>query len=195
MVEQTAHRTLRPGPALPGLLLAVTGACLVAGAALHLGGAGGAGNLAWIVSGALGALYAGWAVLDSLRHRRLGVDVIALLALLGALAVGEYLAAAVISVMVTSGRTLEAWAAGRARRDLQALLARAPRTAHRYRGDTLETVGLAELVPGDLVMVGSGELLPVDGTLTGDAVLDESALTGEALPVEHRAGDRCGAGS
>ncbi len=84
--------------------------------------------MAWIVSGVLGSLFAGWLVLDSLRHRRLGVDVIALLALVGALAVGEYLAAAVISLMVTSGRTLEAWAAGRARRDLQALLARAPRT-------------------------------------------------------------------
>ncbi len=174
---------------VPGLLLAVAGMCLVAGIGLHLGGSDGAGNLAWIVSGALGALYAAWSVLESLRHRRLGVDVIALLALVGALAVGEYLAAAVIGVMVTSGRTLEAWAAGRARRDLQALLARAPRTAHRYRGDTLETVALDEVVPGDLVMVASGELVPVDGTLTGEAILDESALTGEALPVERGAGD------
>jgi heavy metal translocating P-type ATPase len=174
---------------VPGLLLAVTGMCLVAGIGLHLGGSDGAGNLAWIVSGALGALYAAWSVLESLRHRRLGVDVIALLALLGALAVGEYLAAAVIGVMVTSGRTLEAWAAGRARRDLRALLARAPRTAHRYRGDTLETIALDEVVAGDLVMVASGELVPVDGTLTGEAILDESALTGEALPIERGAGD------
>ena len=85
-----------------------------------------AGDLAWIVSGVLGALFAAWSVLDSLRHRRLGVDVIALLALVGALVVGEYLAAAVISLMVSSGRTLEGWAAGRAHRDLQALLERAP---------------------------------------------------------------------
>jgi heavy metal translocating P-type ATPase len=147
------------------------------------------GNLAWIISGALGALYAGWSVVDSLRHRRLGVDVIALLALVGALVVGEYLAAAVISLMVASGRTLEAWAAGRARRDLQALLERAPRAAHRYRGDALETVSLDEVVPGDLLMVASGELVPVDGTLTGEAVLDESALTGESLPIERGVGD------
>ena len=189
VVESPTQRTAVLGPLVPGLLLAVTGICLVVGAALHLAGAGTAGDFAWIVSGALGALFAAWSVLDSLRHRRLGVDVIALLALVGALVVGEYLAAAVISLMVSSGRTLEGWAAGRAHRDLQALLERAPRTAHRYRGDALESVALDDVVPGDLVLVASGELVPVDGTLIGEAVLDESALTGEALPVERRAGD------
>jgi heavy metal translocating P-type ATPase len=189
MVESPPHRTGGLGPFLPALLLAVTGICLVVGAALHLAGAGAAGDLAWIVSGALGALFAAWSVIDSLRHRRLGVDVIALLALVGALVVGEYLAAAVISLMVSSGRTLEGWAAGRAHRDLQALLERAPRTAHRYRGDALESIALDDVVPGDLLLVASGELVPVDGTLVGEAVLDESALTGEALPVERRAGD------
>ncbi len=189
VVESPAHRTAGLGPFLPVLLLAVTGICLVVGAALHLAGAGAAGDLAWIVSGSLGALFAAWSVLDSLRHRRLGVDVIALLALVGALVVGEYLAAAVISLMVSSGRTLEGWAAGRAHRDLQALLERAPRTAHRYRGNALESIALDDVVPGDLVLVASGELVPVDGRLVGEAVLDESALTGEALPVERRAGD------
>ncbi len=174
---------------MPGLLLAVTGICLVVGAALHLGGAAGVGDLVWIVSGALGALFAAWSVVESLRHRRLGVDVIALLALIGALVVGEYLAAAVISLMVSSGRTLEAWAAGRAHRDLQALLERTPRTAHRYRDDALESVSLDEVVPGDLLFVAPGEVVPVDGTLVGEAVLDESALTGESLPVERRAAE------
>ena len=53
----------------------------------------------------------------------------------------------------------------------------------------MESVALDDVVPGDLVLVASGELVPVDGTLIGEAVLDESALTGEALPVERRAGD------
>ena len=79
------------------------------------------------------AAYALWAMADAFRHGRVGVDVIAVLAVAGALAVGELLAAAVISVMLASGRALEAWAAGRARRDLRALLERAPRTARRYR--------------------------------------------------------------
>ena len=189
VVESPPRRTAGLEPFVPVLLLVLTGVCLIGGVALHLAGAGSAGNLAWIVSGALGALFAAWSVIDSLRHRRLGVDVIALLALIGALAVGEYLAAAVISLMVSSGRTLEGWAAGRAHRDLQALLERAPRTAHRYSGDALESVALDDVLPGDLVFVASGELVPVDGILVGEAVLDESALTGEALPVERQTGD------
>ena len=115
---------------------------------------------------------------------------IALLALAGAIAVDELLAAAVISVMLTSGRTLEARAAYRARHDLSALLARAPRTAHRYRDGSLETVPLDQIAAVKRPAVAAGDVVPVDGTLTaGAAVLDESALTGEALPVKHVRGD------
>lgn len=174
---------------LPLLLLVVTGAGVLSGALLHLSGAGTSGDVAWQATGALGAAYALWTVVESLRHSRLGVDLIALLALVGALAVGEVLAAGVISVMLASGRSLEAWAAGRATRDLRALLERAPRSAHRYTPGGLETVSLEQVVPGDVLMVGSGELVPVDGLLVGPAVLDESALTGEALPVERSGGD------
>jgi heavy metal translocating P-type ATPase len=159
------------------------------GSILHLAGAGAAGNAVWIAGGAVGAAYSLWTVLDSLRHGRLGVDVIAFLALIGALAVGEYLAASVISLMMASGRALENWAAGRARRDLRALLQRAPRTAHRYEGDTLHAIDADEVSVGDRLMVGSGELVPVDGTLLDSAVLDESALSGESLPLERPAGD------
>ena len=80
-----------------------------------------------VAVGGCGAVYALWSMADSLRRRRLGVDVIALLAVAGALAVGEFLAAAVIGVMLASGRALEGWAAGRARRDLRTLLERAPK--------------------------------------------------------------------
>src|SRR5262249_21961557 len=91
----------------------------------------------------------------------------------------------VIAVMLASGRALEAWAAGRARRDLHALLERAPRTARRYRNQALETVPLDAVIPGDLLLVAPGELVPVDGTVAGGtAVLDESALSGEARPGE-----------
>lgn len=92
------------------------------------------------------------------------------------MAVGEVLAAAVISVMLASGRALEAWAAERAQRDLRALLARAPRTTRRYRDGSPETVPLERIVPGDVLMVAPGEVVPVDGAVAGSAaVLDESA--------------------
>src|SRR5215470_3497554 len=172
------------------LLLALTVSGLAVGLGLHLAGVAGAGDAAWAAVGVCGAGYALWAMGEALARRRVGVDVIALLALAGALAVGELLAAAVISVMLASGRALEAWAAGRARRDLRVLLERAPRSARRYRDQdrTLETVPLDAVGPGDLLLVAPGELVPVDGTVAGGvAVLDESALTGEARPVERPA--------
>jgi P-type E1-E2 ATPase len=69
------------------------------------------------------------------------------------------------------------------------LLQRAPRLAHRYDGDTLAVVPVEALAPADVVMVGPGEVVPTDGTLIGAAVMDESALTGESLPVERATGE------
>lgn len=134
--------------------------------------------------------YSLWTMIGSLRRGRIGVDVIAVLALAGAVAVGELLAAAVITVMLVTGHALEAWAARRAQRDLHALLARAPRTARRYRDGALQTVLLADIKVGDVLMVAPGDVVPVDGINSrGVAVLDESALTGEPIPVERAPGD------
>src|SRR5499427_7598982 len=172
------------------VLLAVTVTGLIAGGLLHLAGQADAAEAAWFAVGGCGAVYALWSMADSLRRRRIGVDVIALLAVAGALAVGEFLAAAVIGVMLASGRALEEWAAGRARQDLRTLLERAPRSARRRRGEAIETVPLDLIHPGDLLMVAPGDVVPVDGTVTGvSCVLDESALTGEPLPVERSPGE------
>jgi len=171
-------------------LLAVTVSGLATGGGLALAGAHGASAAAWMATSVCGLGYAFFTVADSLRRRRAGVDLIALLALAGAVAVGELLAGAVISVMLASGRALEHWAEGRARRDLSGLLARAPRTARRYSTAGLEVIPLRELGPGDRLMVAHGDLVPVDGIVEGGpAVLDESALTGEPVPVERPAGD------
>ncbi len=178
------------------LLLAVTTAGMAAGGLASLAGASGASEAAWLAAAACGITYAFWIAAASIWRGRLSVDVIALMALVGAVAVGELLAAAVISVMLTSGRTLEAWAAYRARHDLSAPLARAPRTGRRYRDGSLEAVPLDQIAAGDVLLVAAGEVVPVDGTLTtGAAVLDESALTGEALPVEHVRGDSLRSGT
>ena len=123
------------------------------------------------------------------RHRRASVDVIALLALAGALVVGEAFAGAVITVMLASGTLLEARAAARARRELSLLVERAPRTARRHEGGTLAAVAVEQVHRGDVLLVGTGEVVPVDGRLQGPGVFDESALTGEAMPVERPAGD------
>ena len=129
------------------------------------------------------------------RQRRLGADVIALAALVGALAVGEVLAGAIITLMLASGRAIEARAAARAQRDLGALVGRTPRTVQRLDGDILSEVPADAIIPGDLLLVRPGEVLAVDGRVEGGAaVLDESALTGESRQVERVAGDEVRSG-
>lgn len=153
------------------------------------------GNVAWIVVTGIGVAFSLVTVVQGLSRGRLGVDVIALLALIGALTVKEFLAGAIISVMLATGRALESWAAGQARRELRSLLARVPKSARRYADGALATVDLDDVVPGDLLMVASGELVPVDGAVVSEfAVLDESALSGEALPVERKCGERVRSG-
>jgi heavy metal translocating P-type ATPase len=178
------------------MLLAAALGGLAVGGALALGGHDSAAGAVWAATTVLGIGPAVFWVLRAARERRLGVDVIAVLALLGTLAVGEYLAGAIITVMLASGRMLEARAGVRAQRDLRALVDRAPRTVHRYVDGTLTEPALDEVRPGDLLLVRPGEVLPVDGLVeSGVAVIDESALTGEPLPVEHPAADAVRSGT
>ncbi|MDE2263110.1 MAG: heavy metal translocating P-type ATPase, partial [Gammaproteobacteria bacterium] len=124
-----------------------------------------------------------------LMRAELGVDVIALLAMAGALLLGEYLAGAVIAVMLTGGSALEQYAIGRARRELSALISRAPRIAHRRQGEAFVDVPVEEVSLGEVLIVKPGEVVPVDGIVSrGSAVLDESSLTGESRPVNLEAG-------
>jgi heavy metal translocating P-type ATPase len=179
-----------------GLLFAVAFVGLAMGGILHLAGLAGAEHAVWAATTTAGILPAAWWVIDATRHRRLGADVIALLALVGTLVVREYLAGAVIAVMLASGRTIETWAAALSRRELSVLLSRAPRIAHRRTGDGVDDIGVEEVAVGDLVMVKPGEVIPVDGRVeAGVAVLDEAALTGESLPVERPAGDGVASGT
>jgi heavy metal translocating P-type ATPase len=127
-----------------------------------------------------------WSVARSLLRGDVGVDVIALLAMAGALALGEYLAGAVIALMLAGGNALEAFASGRARRELTALVQRAPRTAHRRTKDGWEEVPVEAVEVGEVLLVRAGEVLPTDGAVVGErAVIDESTLTGEPLPATY----------
>ena len=119
-----------------------------------------------------------------------GVDAIALVSMAGALALGEYLAGAVVALMLAGGNALEESANRRARRELTALVERAPRSALVRRGDELVEVPVDEVVADELVLVRAGEVVPVDGMVVSEeAIVDESALTGEPLPVTvHRGG-------
>ena len=172
------------------LLLGASLAGLSIGAGSQVAGLASLSSSAFAATTVLGVLPAAWFVMDAARHHRVGADVLALAALLGALAVGEVFAGAIITVMLASGRALETRASKRAQRDLSALVGRTPREAHRLTDGVLVKVPIESIIPGDLLLVKPGEVLAVDGRVeqTG-AVLDESALTGESRPVERNIGD------
>jgi heavy metal translocating P-type ATPase len=132
---------------------------------------------------------------DMLRGR-FASDVVASMAIVGAAVTGEYLAGCVIVLMQSGGEALEDFAVRRASASLEMLLARAPHIAHRRRGDSLEDVPVGAISPGDQVLVRPGEMIPVDGlVLEGVSAVDESALTGEPVPVTVRPGTEVMSGS
>ncbi len=169
------------------LLGATTG--LVAGLVTYATGRADLANLIWMagVLPALAALVV--EILRSLRSGEIGLDIVAALSMTAALVFGETLAAAVVAVMYSGGTFLEAFAEGRARRSMQDLLSRVPRTATRHRDGGLEEVPLDDIAPGDRLLIRQGDVVPVDGRVTsGIAFVDTSALTGESLPVRLAAG-------
>ncbi|WP_204291562.1 heavy metal translocating P-type ATPase [Micromonospora gifhornensis] len=174
-----------------GLWAPLTGltVLVLVGAGLRWAGRPGVADLVWAAVTLVALVPAAVSVLRDLWRRRFGVDVIAVLALVGALVVGEYLAGAVIAVMLATGRTLEAYAQRRATRDLRALLERAPRTARRRTADGgIEVVPVDQVAAGDRLLVGPGDVVAVDGVTEDPATLDESVVTGESQLVDKGVG-------
>ncbi len=151
-------------------------------------------RILWFATTAIGLALSGFSTWRAIAAKRPTVDVIAFLALVGALLVAEPFAGAVIAVMLTTGALLESRAAARASRELGLLVARSPQSARRFTGADLEVVPVAEVVPGDRILVGTGEVVPVDARLLTAATFDESALTGEPAPVDRPAGDEVRSG-
>lgn len=171
------------------VLFAVSTTLLLAGCLAWSGSAFDLAHILWTIGNALGlAVSIVWTI-AAIRRRQLSVDIVAVLALAGALGVNEPFAGAMITVMLASGQLLEARASARARRELSLLADRAPRTARRLMETGLAEIPVDEVAIGDVLVVGTGQIVPVDGRLLSPAVLDESALTGEPLPVERPRGD------
>jgi len=184
--DRTARRAL--------IVIAVGG--LVAGLFAALAGRPAIARWAWMAGTAPVAAALALAIVRDLRAGRMGVDPLALLSMSAALALGETLAGAIVAVMYAGGGALEDFAVGRAERDLKALIDRAPRIAHRKRGDALEDVSIDEIAVGDVILVRAGEVLPIDGRVASPtALIDESVLTGEPLPVRRQAGEAVSSGA
>lgn len=177
-----------------GLLPFVAGA-LVVGAVASVLGADGAAVAVWSVASAVVAVELVVVTVARLREGRIAVDLVALVALVGAIAMDEALAAVILALMVASGDALEQYAHRRAKRSLSELLSLAPKVAHRLTDGTIETVPVDEIAPGEVVLVKPGEVVPVDGNVSEPAVLDESVLTGEAQAVHREVGEWAPSGS
>ena len=165
-------------------------AAIATGGLLYLVGQDAAAQKVW---GAAVAVLAAELAVEVARtvivEHSLGVDTIALVAMVGALALGEELAGVMIGLMFSGGASLEAIASRRARRELTALIQRAPKVARLRIGERLEEVPVERVQTGDVVLVRTGEVVPVDGTvISPEAVVDTSTLSGESLPETVRQG-------
>ena len=134
-----------------------------------------------------------WEVLAALARREAGVDLLAAVAIITSIAMGEWLVGAIIVLMLSGGEALEDAATARASAVLDALSERSPALAHRLRGshlqDGTDEVTAGEIAVGDRVLVRPHELVPVDGEVVeGRGTMDESYLTGEPYIVPKSVG-------
>ncbi|MCQ4446766.1 Zn(II)/Cd(II)/Pb(II) translocating P-type ATPase ZntA [Enterobacter cloacae] len=155
------------------------------------------GNLAFIATTLVG-LYP--IARQALRLMKSGswfaIETLMSVAAIGALFIGATAEAAMVLLLFLIGERLEGWAASRARKGVSALMALKPETATRVLNGNRETVAINTLRPGDVIEVAAGGRLPADGELlTATASFDESALTGESIPVERTTGEKVPAGA
>ena len=169
-------------------LLGFTGLAIFIGVALQ-------SAIPFMLGAAIGAGLAIKMFIASVRAREVGSDILALISIVATALIAEWLAAAIIALMLSTGQALESWAAGRARNQLESLVQRAPRRIQLVDDSGAITDGEISVVRvGDTFLVRTGEVVPVDGRLLSLASFDESALTGEPLPKEHLIGDEIPSG-
>ena len=150
---------------------------------------------AWIIGGLIGLIPATTWVIQDLRRKTFGSDILAVFALIGAISTNELFAASVVSFMLASGRILESWAEGQAERQLKSLIERVPRKTHLVKSNgQIEEILIEDVKIGDRILIRTGEIVPTDGQLLMAATLDESALTGEPLPVNRGLSDQINSG-
>ncbi|OZB89089.1 MAG: heavy metal translocating P-type ATPase, partial [Microbacterium sp. 14-71-5] len=184
-------KALRRQPVIPLALLTLV-------AVLALSAAGQGLIARWIATIVVGGFVLGTLIqmIREMLRGRFGLDVLAIVAMVATLAVGEYVASLIIVLMLSGGEALEDFAARRAKRELTALLERSPQTAHVVTtegegdGELVRDVPVDEVRIGDVLLIRPSEIVPVDcELLTEEVSFDESSLTGESLPVARTAGE------
>ena len=150
----------------------------------------------YLVAALVGSVYIWWSAIQGIRERDFTADIPVSFATAGALIIGQYSAAAVVAVLLLLGGMLEEFVSARAGNALDALAKLLPdRVTIRRDGQDL-VVSLEEVHSGDLILIRSGDRIPVDGTVAiGTASVNQAAITGESLAVEKQVGDIVYAGT
>ena len=150
----------------------------------------------YLVAALVGSVYIWWSAIQGIRKRDFTADIPVSFATAGALIIGQYSAAAVVAVLLLLGGMLEEFVSARAGNALDALAKLLPdRVTIRRDGQDL-VVSLEEVCSGDLILIRSGDRIPVDGTVVvGTASVNQAAITGESLAVEKQVGDIVYAGT
>jgi len=152
-------------------------------------------NLA-LVAATIGASFIAFSAAASLREGVFGANVLATVAVVVSIAVGEYLAAAVIAIMLGGGEILEDFASSRASSAIEKLIEASPKTAIAIRDGKEIEVKIDDVKIGETVIVKPGMKIPVDGiVLNGEATVNQSSVTGESMPVEKSANDKVYSGT
>lgn len=192
------HFLLAPGTiitVISGFLLLVAVMYQPAGLFSHDGAEE---KISWLylASALVGSSFIWYNAIQGIREHDFTADIPVSLATIAAIAIGQYSAAAVVAVLLLLGGMLEELVAARADRALDALARLLPDQVTVRRGGIDRTVALDEITIGDLLLVRSGERIAVDGDIqSGSASVNQSAITGESVPVEKHSGDSVFAGT
>ena len=150
----------------------------------------------YLLSMAIGGWPIVLAAFNALRRRALDMNVLMTMAAVGAVGIGSYAEGAWVLVLFALGTTLESFALDRSRRSVETLMELAPAEARVVVDGVEQTVPVEAVASGAVVIVRPGERLPLDGLLlTGMSSVDESAITGESVPVDKAPGDAAFAGT
>ena len=146
-------------------------------------------SLAWVAA-ILGAGRIVYGAVEALAQGRIGADIALAQACLAAIIIGQPFVAAEVVLIALVGEVLEAVTFSRTQKEITRLIDQTPRVARVRREGVESEIPVAQVVSGDVVIVGEGERVPVDGPIVvGRSSVDQSALTGESMPVDKGVGD------
>ncbi len=177
-------------------IAAATGIMLIAALAFHLAGLPAVRDGLLFVSAVTAGVPTAIRAFQALRAKAFSIDLLVTIAVIGALVIGEFVEAAVVSFLFIFGAWLEARTLEKTRRSLRDLVDMAPQEAQVMRDGVTVTISVDDVEEGDHVVVHSGGKIPVDGTIiSGRALVNEATITGEPVPASKKVGDKVYSGT